>query len=151
VVWSKYVPPVQHLGAPVVLEVVVLKLGTHEERVAHLRGALELALQHVARIGLVRRTVRVHDVAEHRGHGLPALPPWKNLERLGVGVGDHVRLLDARESLDRATVEAHALGHGHLEFRDVHRERLQKAEHVREPEVDELDLLILDLLDHIVP
>ncbi len=68
----------------------------------------------------------------------------------GIGVGDHVRFLDAGEAVDRGTVEAHALFERAFELGRGDGEALEGAEHVREPQPDELDLLVLDDLEDIL-
>ena len=125
------------------LEVEVLELRSDVEREAQVRRALQLALQHAARVSVERRSVRVVDVAEHPGHGLLRLPR-DQLERRGVGDRDHVGLLDPAEPLDRRAVEAHALGERALELLRGDRERLQEAEHVGEPQPDEPDAVVFD-------
>ena len=70
--------------------------------------------------------------------------PRQDLERRGVGVGEHVGLVDAREALDRRAVEAEALGEGALDLGRGDRDRLERADDVGEPEPDELDAPLLD-------
>ena len=74
----------------------------------------------------------------------------KHLERRRIGHGDHVRLLDAGEAVDRRAVEAHALLERALELAVGHGEALQNAEHVGEPEADELDVALLDRLEDVL-
>ncbi len=135
---------VDDLGRDIVLEVVVLELGTDEEGEAQVRRALQVALEHVARVALVGGSVGPHDVAEHRRDRLAVLAPRQDLQRGGIGQRHHVGLLDPGESLDRRAVEAHALGHRRVEFVDRDDEGLEEAENIGEPQVDELDVLVDD-------
>src|SRR5690606_32528914 len=84
------------------------------------------------------------DVAEHpRGPGVvPA--PRDDREGAGVRLHDHVGLVDPRETLDRAAVEADPLGERLLELSGRHGDRLQRTQHIGEPEPDEPDVALLD-------
>ena len=62
----------------------------------------------------------------------------------GVGLDQHVGLVDPGESLDGAAVEADALGEGALQLCGRDGDRLQLAEHVGEPEPHEADVAFLD-------
>ncbi len=138
---------VEQLGALIVREVVVLELRADVEGEAEIRSTLEHALEHIARISGIRRAVRAFDVAEHRRHERALIAPRQDLQGRGIGHRDHVGLLDACEALDRRSVEAHAFVHRGLEFVGRDHERLQEAENVGEPQVDELDLILADGLD----
>ena len=83
------------------------------------------------------------DVAEHPGHAgiLPA--PGQQLERRRVRPGDHVRLVNPGKALDRGAVETDPVGERAFQFGGGHRYRLQRAEHVGEPEPDEPDVPLL--------
>ena len=72
----------------------------------------------------------------------------RQLERGRVRLGDHVRLVDPGEPLDRGTVEADSLGERPLQFRGRHRDRLQETEHVREPQPDKTDVTLLKGPEH---
>ena len=85
-----------------------------------------------------------------RADGLVALGPRQQLERAGVGPGEHVALLDAAEAVDGRTVELHALVEGVLELGRGDGERLQLAEHVGEPEPHEADPALLDRAQHVL-
>jgi len=94
-----------------------------------------------------RSAVRQQDVAEHPAHaGLAA--PGQQLERGRVRLGDHVRLVHPGESLDRGPVEADALGERALELGGGHRDRLEEAEHVGEPQPDKTDVTLLQRPEH---
>ena len=131
---------VEHLGALGVLEVEVLQLGPHDERVAGLGGPTHYALQHMARISRVGFPFRRADVADHAGHGVGLGAPGQDLEGGGVGKGQHIRLLRRREPLDAAGVEAHALLEGALQLAGHHREGLHVAQNVGEPEPNEMHI-----------
>ena len=74
----------------------------------------------------------------------PSPAPRQDLERRRVGLGQHVGLVDAGEALDRRAVEADALVEGALELGRRHRDRLQEAQHVGEPQPDEPDVALLE-------
>ena len=101
-------------------------------------------LEDEPRVGVRRRAVGHHDVAEHPGRGRPLAAPRQDLERRRVGLGQHVGLEDAREALDRRAVEADALGERALELGRGHRDGLQRAEHVGEPQPHEADVALLE-------
>ena len=62
----------------------------------------------------------------------------------GVGLGEHVGLLDPAVALDRRAVEGHALLEGDFELGGGDLDRLQEPEHVGEPEADEPHASLLD-------
>jgi hypothetical protein len=64
------------------------------------------------------------------------------LEGRRVGAGEHVRLIDAGEAFDARAVEAHALFEGLLQFFHRDGEALERADDVREPEADELHIVL---------
>jgi hypothetical protein len=83
-------------------------------------------------------------VAEHpRGPGVLAAPR-QHLEGRGVGLGQHVGLVDPGEALDGRAVEADPLGEGTLELGRGDGHRLQRPEHVGEPQPDEPDVALFD-------
>jgi hypothetical protein len=138
-------PPV---GAGLRLEQEELDLGVGVEGEAEVRRLVEGPLEHVPRVGEARRPVGHLDLAEHPGRPGRVSAPRQDLEGRGVGLGQHVRLVDAGEALDRGTVEADPLGEGALELRRRDRHGLEGAEHVGEPEPDEADVTLLDGAQH---
>ena len=90
----------------------------------------------------------MQDVAEHPGHARRLRAPRQHLEGGRVGLGQHVRLVDAGEALDRRAVEADALGEGALELGGRDRHRLQEPEDVGEPQSDEADVTFLERAEH---
>ena len=132
-------------------EVEVLELGPDVVGVeAELLGPLQGALQDPARVALVGLAAGHADVAEHPRDGVLFLgAPGQQLEGRRIRHRDHVRLLDRVEARDRGPVEAHAAVEGVLELGGVDREALQLAEHVREPEPHEADVVLLDHLDDV--
>ena len=136
--------PVEHFGAAAVLEVEELELGPDVHGVAHGLGLGDDLPQHVARIAVERVAVGLLDVAEHAGGAAGAGAPGQQREGAGIGLGHHVGFLDAGEAVDRGAVKAHALVERAFELGRGHREALEGAKHVGEPEPDELDLLVLD-------
>ncbi len=125
-----------------------LDLGVRVEGEAELRGPGQVALEHPARVRVRRRPVGQQDVAEHPGDSgvLPA--PRQQLERGRVRAQDHVRLVDPGEAFDRGTVEADPVGERALQLGGGDRHRLQRAEHVGEPEPDEPDVPLLQRAQH---
>src|SRR5262249_14488140 len=127
-------------------------LGANVERVeAEVAHALERAPQDVARVALVGRAVGRHDVADHPGDLRLALLPGHHLEGVGIGDCDHVRLLDRVEPGDRRAVEAHPVVERVLDFARGDREALEMSLDVGEPEEQELDPLVLDPGEHLLP
>ncbi len=125
-----------------------LDLRVRVEGEPELGGPGQVALEHPARIGVRRRPVGHQDVAEHPGDSRVLAAPRQQLERRGVRPGDHVGLVDPREPLDGRTVEADAVGERALQFGGGDRHRLQRAEHVGEPEPDEPDVPLLQRAQH---
>ena len=93
-----------------------LDLGVRVEGEAEVGGLGQRALEDVARVGVRRGAVGHQDVAEHPGAAGLLRAPGQHLEGRRVGRGEHVRLVDAGEALDRRAVEADALGEGALEL-----------------------------------
>ena len=122
-----------------------LDLGVGVEGEAGVGGLAERAAQHVARVGPRGRAVGHRDVAEHprRAGRAVRLAPRQDLERRRVGLGEHVALVHPGEALDRRAVEADALGEGALQLGRRDRHRLQRAEHVGEPQPHEADVALL--------
>ena len=134
-----------------VLEVEELQLRADVEGEAEVGGALELALEDVARVALERRAVRVLDVAEHAGDAALARAPGQELRRSTGRAWRSCRdsSMRAKPSM-RAAVEAHALLERLLQLLDGDREALEGAEDVGEPEPDELDVVVAARLQHVV-
>ncbi len=133
-----------------VLEVEELDLRPDVEGEAEGGGARQVALEHLARVAGEGRAVREVDVAEHARHAALARAPGQQLEGRGVGDRGHVALAGAGEALDRAAVEADALLERLFELLEGDGEALQRAEDVREPEADELDVLLAALLQDVI-
>ncbi len=142
---------VEHLGAAAVLEVEELELGAARTWCSPGPRLLATTLRSTLRGSPVERiAVGLLDVAEHAGGAAGAGAPGEQGEGAGIGIGDHVGFLDAGEAVDRGTVEAHALFEGAFEFGRGDGEALEGAEHIGEPEPDELDLLVLNDLEDIL-
>ncbi len=131
-------------GGPALLEEEELDLGVGVEREALVRGLGQGPLQHVPGVGDARGAVGQGQVAEHPGGARALAAPRQHLEGGGVGLGQHVGLVDPGEALDDRAVEADALGEGALELGRGDRDGLQGAEHVGEPEPDEPDVALFD-------
>jgi hypothetical protein len=115
-------------------EGIELELRAHVEGVAELLGFLQVAPQNEARVALMRAPVGLEDVTEHPGHrAVAAGAPREQCERRGVGLGDHVALVDPRETLDAGAVEPHPCLQRLLELLPRDGEALQEAEDVGEP------------------
>ena len=141
---------VERLGGVRRREVEELHLGAGVEREALLPGPLQVALQDEARVtleGLVRDAQHVAEDARRQG----VIPvPGHDHERVGVGLEQHVRLLDTAVALDRRPVEGHALLEGDLELGGGDLEALQEPEDVGEPQPHEADAALLDGAQHVV-
>ena len=110
----------------------------------------ELTLKHRARVGAGRLAVGREDVAEHAGHAVVPVPPGQHLEGGGVGGQEHVGLEDARQSLDRRSVEADALLEGALDLGRCDGHGLELSGDVGEPQADEADVAFLDGSEHVL-
>ncbi len=139
-----------HLVAHVV-EDVELRLGGEESRVgdAGRREVLLGLLGDLARVlGVDLAVARVVDVEEHDER-------LRLAERVEVGGGDirdelHVGLVDVREAADRRTVEQLTDREELLvDCRGGDVEVLLHTRQIRETDVEELDVLVLDVLEHL--
>ena len=131
-------------------EVEVLDLGGREEGEPLLPGAVEGPAQGVSGAAFEGSAVEVEDVAEDPGHGCVVGMPGEDLERLGVGPGEHVALLDPGEAVDSRTVEGHALLEGVLELGRRDGEGLGRSQDVGEPQLHEADGSFLDGPEHVL-
>src|SRR6202020_2060573 len=68
--------------------------------------------------------------------------------RRRVRRGDHVRLVDAGETLDRRSVKANTVRERALQLSRSDRDGLQVAEHVGKPEPDKTDVPLLERAQH---
>ncbi len=141
---------VQGLRALRIGEVEVLQLRPHVEHVAQVGRPLEVALQDVPRVPFEGGAVGLEDIAHHSRHPLLLGPPGEDDEGVGVGHRHHVALIDAGESLDRRAVESLPLPQRQLQFLDRDRKALQEPQDVREPETDELDVVLPGLVEHVL-
>ena len=80
---------------------------------------------------------------------VPARRGEQDLERLRVGLGEHVGLLHPAEAVDRRAVEGHPLVESVLQLGRRDGERLGRPEDVGEPELDEADAPLLDGPQHV--
>src|SRR6185437_13324242 len=124
-----------------VLEVEVFKLRAYVERVAEVRGALDLLTQDEAGVAGERGAIRVVNVAEHARDAGFLRAPGDELERRRVGPGEHVGFIDSSEALDAGAIKAHPLGEGLFKLFDGDRKRLERSDDVGEPEADELNVV----------
>ena len=139
----------RHLArARVLLEQEELDLRVGVEGEAQIGGPGQRPLQHVARVGEGWGAIRQVDVTEHPSAARCLRSPWQHLKGAGVGLGQHVRLGDTGETLDRRAVETDALDEGALELgrRDGH--RLEETEHIGEPQPHEADVPLLERPEH---
>ncbi len=118
-------------------EVEVLDLRGGEEGESLLAGAVEVPAQHVPGASLEGSPVEVEDVAEDPGDGCLVGVPGKDLERLGIGSGQHIALLDPGESVDGRSVEGHTLLEGVLELGRRDGEGLGRSQDIGEPQLHE--------------
>ncbi|ESQ03394.1 putative NAD/FAD-dependent oxidoreductase [Streptomyces sp. PVA_94-07] len=123
-----------------------LRVGVEGE--AQVGGLGQGALEDVARVGEGRGAVGHEDVAEHAGGAGGLRAPRQHLEGGGVGLGDHVGLVDAGEALDGGAVEADALVERLLQLGRGHGNRLEEAEDVGEPQAHEPDVALLQRTKH---
>ncbi len=131
-----------------VLQQEELDLGVGVEGEAEVGGLGEDALEHVARVGEGRGAVGHQDVAEHPGRAGGLGAPGQDLEGARIRLGDHVGLVDPGEALDGGAVEADALVEGLLQLGGCHRDGLEEAEHVGEPQAHEPDVALLERTEH---
>ena len=94
-------------------------------------------------IALEREPANRLDVAEHARGGLLRVGPRQQLERGGVGPGQHVGLVDPAEPVYRAAVELHALTESSLKLSRRYGHRLELPEHIGEPEPNQAHAALL--------
>ena len=135
---------VERHGIHIIVKVEVLDLGTHVEDVALAIRALEDALEASARVAGERLARRRADVAEHTRHAALRGAPRQKLERLGIGEGEHVRLLEASKAVNRRAIEANALFERLFKLLRRDRKRLQRAQHVCEPQAHKANVTLLN-------
>ena len=85
-----------------------------------------------------------------RAIGGVAVVGREQLERVGVGPGEHVGFLDPAVALDRRSVEGHALFERGLQLGRGDLDRLQEPEHVGEPQAHEAHSALLDGAQHVL-
>ena len=135
-----------------VVEDVELGLGREERGVADAGGGQEVLrlagdVARVAAVGLLGQRV-VHEEVQAEGLGDPE---GVQVGRRRVGQQGHVRLVDLLEAADRRAVEGQAvLEHLGPERAGRNGEVLHGAGQVAEPDVDDLDALVLDVGQHLV-
>ena len=98
------------VGGDRLTQEIKLDLRVDHDAETRIRGPLDGALKYAARIGRRRPPVRHEHVAEHARHRVIIRTPREQLERRGIRLQEHVRLVDARQALDRRAVETNALG-----------------------------------------
>ena len=125
-----------------------LDLRVDVEGEAHVSCLLESSFQHVPRVRETRGAVGKLDIAQHAGGASLGVPPGQHLEGRGVGVDDHVRLVDPRKPLDGRAVEPDALRYGPLHLSRGDRHRFQRPQHIGEPEAHEPDISFLHRAQH---
>jgi len=132
-----------------VVEDVELGLGAEKAGVSD-TGAGQVLLglagniARVARIGLQGERVVHEEVARHR------LSTAERIDPGGAHVGQqrHVGLVDRLETLDGRSVEGHAAGQRfRRDGRSRHGEVVHQAGEVAEPDVEDLDVVVLDVSD----
>jgi hypothetical protein len=133
-------------GGAVTLEVEVLELGSDVELEPERAGAVELTAQHPARVALEGPVIAAEHVAEHEGGLLVVLRPGQDLERVPVGHGHDVGLLDLGVAGDGRAVKGGARLDHAVELAVGDLDHLEVAEDVGEPQLNVLDLLVGDEL-----
>jgi hypothetical protein len=120
-----------------------LGLGTGHHLVAHLVGLGDDPFERAARAAGEGRAVRISDIADQPSDLALVGLPREDLEGVEVGHQEHVRLLDAGESLDRRAVEHDLAVEGlrELTFGDL--DVFDDAVDVGELEPQEMDLFLL--------
>ncbi len=139
------------LGVEVLLEQVELDLRVGVEGEPGLCGFRQGPLEHEAGVLRCRLAIGGEHVAEHPRGALAAVrsaAPGQRRKGGRVRADEHVGLDHPRQALDGRAVEADALGERGLQLRGSHGDRLQRAEHVGEPEPDEPDVALLDGAEH---
>ena len=131
-------------------EIEELHLRGDVEREATVARPIEVAAQHLTRVALERSAVEIADVAEDARLGSQRISPREQLETVGVQAGQHVALLNPRESVDRRSVERHPLLEGVLELGRADGEALQLSQHVGEPQPNKPDAALLDRAQDVV-
>jgi hypothetical protein len=131
-------------------EIEELDVGRDEEVESESARLVQVASQHLAGITAERRAIQIVDVAEHAGLGSVAVGPGQHHESVGVGDGQNVTLLNARETIDGRTIEAHAVLEGVLQFGGADGEALQIPQDVGEPQTNQPHTSFLDGAEHVI-
>ena len=98
------------VGGDGLTQEIKLDLRVDHDAETRIRGPLDGALENASRIGRRGPPVRHEDIAEHARDRVIVGTPREQLERRGIRLQEHVRLVDARQALDRRPVETNALG-----------------------------------------
>jgi hypothetical protein len=136
------------VGAGAEEEELGLHPGVHRE--AHRGRARDLALENPARVARERRAVGQVDVADEPRDARLGVPPREDLEGREVGREEHVRFLDAHETLDRRAVEHDVAGERLLELRRRDLDVLVDAEDVGELQAHRADVQLLGVRENVL-
>ena len=88
------------IGSHGLTQQVKLNLRVNHDPEAGVGCALHGALENPSGIRGSRATIGHEDVAEHAGHRVLVGTPREQLERRGIGLQQHIRLVDARQAFD---------------------------------------------------
>ena len=109
------------VGGDRLTQEIKLDLRVDHDAETRIRGPLDSAFENASRIGRRGPPVGHEDIAEHARDGVIVGTPREQLERRGIRLEEHVRLVDARQALNRRAVEANALGEGFFKLARVDR------------------------------
>ena len=122
------------------------------KRKSLLRRIQKGAPEHESRITLIGVAVGILDVAKHSRDAAAILrTPGQYAERCGIGVGEHVALLDTRETLYRGPIEKMPLIKRIFQFFYSDGKTLQETQDVGEPHADETHAEFAGLIDYEFP
>ena len=141
---------VQYLRAVLGFEIEELQLRADQEAVAFILEPGQVSLQDVSGISLVGAAVGILDVAEHPGYRVFLLPPGNELEGGGIGLGHHIRFVDAGKALDGGAVEAHALGECSLQLGGIDGEALGNTQDISKPNSDKSNIVFVYCLKDLI-
>ena len=141
---------VDGLGSLVALEAEVFNRRANVHRIARSARAFERFHKNVARITGRGSAVGSKQIAEHVRHAIVARAPRQHLKRGRVGMHQHVGILQARQTLDGRAVETDALFKGRLDVGRRDGDVFQIAEDIGEPQSQEANVALFNLLDDIL-
>ncbi|MBW2227918.1 MAG: hypothetical protein JRG99_11540, partial [Deltaproteobacteria bacterium] len=135
---------IKPFGLLIAFEIEIFQFRSHIKCISFVSYFLQKPFKHIPWVSLIRRMVRVHDVAEHPGHRPFARTPWEHLKRGRIRHGNHIALMDARKTLDGRSVKSHTLTHAGFQLGLSDCKGLEHPKDICEPKLNKADILFPD-------